>query len=341
MTMTRHTISAAAMAAIAMAAVHLEADQLQTRAFRYLMGTSMRVETIGGTTADRDAATEEAFAVIAEVDRLMSDYREDSELTFVNRHAADGPVPISAPTFAVLATAERVSSASAGAFDVSVGPLMRLWGFKDKQPRVPSPSELEHVKPVVGARNIVLDAHARTVRFARPGVAIDLGGIAKGFASELAAAALQRRGLSGLVDAGGNQYLVGHPLGKTTWSIGIRSPESSDKLLGVIDVSDGALSTTSDASNFLEAGGIRYGHVLDPRLLRPSNAAVSATVVSKDGTLADALSKAAFVLGPKEGLELLDSVPGAAGVIAFRRPDGKMAVAVSPSLAQAFHPVAP
>ena len=271
----------------------------------------------------------------------MSDYRDDSELTFINRNAAAGPVPVTAPTFAVLATAAQVSSASAGAFDVTVAPLMRLWGFKDKQPHVPTAAELERVRAVVGAGNIVLDPRAQTVRFARPGVAIDLGGIAKGFASELAAAALQRRGLSGLVDAGGNQYLVGHPLGKTTWSIGIRNPGSADKLLGVVDVTDGALSTTSDASNFLETGGVRYGHVLDPRLLRPAQASLSATVVSKDGTLADALSKAAFVLGPRDGLELLESIPGAAGVIAYRSSDGKVAVAVSPSLGHAFHPVAP
>jgi thiamine biosynthesis lipoprotein len=329
------------MALALVARADIEADQIQTRAYRYLMGTSMRVEAIGGSAEDRNQAAEEAFGAIAEVDRLMSDYRDDSELTFINRNAASGPVPVSAPTFAVLATAARVSSASAGAFDVTVGPLMQLWGFKDKQPRVPTPGELDRVKGVVGAGNIVLDSRAQTVRFARPGVAIDLGGIAKGFASELAAAALQRRGLSGLVDAGGNQYLVGHPLGKSTWSIGIRSPESADKLLGVIDVSDGALSTTSDASNFLVAGGVRYGHVLDPRLLRPSDAALSATVVSKDGTLADALSKAAFVLGPKDGLELLESIPGAAGVIAYRGPNGKVSVAVSPSLAHAFHPVAP
>ena len=101
------------------------------------------------------------------------------------------------------------------------------------------------------------------------------------------------------------------------------------------------MSTTSDASNFLETGGVRYGHVLDPRLLRPAQASLSATVVSKDGTLADALSKAAFVLGPRDGLELLESIPGTAGVIAYRTPDGKVAVMVSPSLAHAFHPVAP
>jgi len=335
------TAGAAMLAVALIARADIDADQIHTRAYRYLMGTSMRVEAIGGTSADRDAAAEEAFAAIAEVDRLMSDYRDDSELTFINRNAATAPVPVTAPTFAVLTTAAHVSAASAGAFDVTVGPLMRLWGFKDKRPHLPTPAELEHVRAVIGATKIILDPRAQTVRFAQPGVAIDLGGIAKGFASELAAAALRRRGLSGLVDAGGNQYFVGHPLGKTMWSIGIRNPDSADKLLGVVDVADGALSTTSDASNFLEAGGVRYGHVLDPRLLRPAQASVSATVVSKDGTLADALSKAAFVLGPKEGLEFLETMPGTAGIVAYHGPDGQVAVAVSPSLAQAFHPVAP
>ncbi len=311
-------------------------DPNQTRWFRYLMGTSVRVEVYGGAFADRQAAASEAFGAIAEIDRLMSDYRTDSELSHLNQTASREAVPVSAPMFAVLAAADRVSRASGGAFDVTVGPLVSLWGFKDKHAHVPSSTELTRLREVVGFRNVVLDRQARTVHFLRSGVQVDLGGIAKGFAVEVAARSLGRRGLSGVVDAGGNQFMVGLPPGKRQWSIGISHPEKPEALLGVIDLAGGALSTSSDASNFLTVDGKTYGHLLDPRSLHPSTASLSVTIVSADGTLSDALSKAVFVLGPRAGLDLLVSFPNTMGVVAYREPDGRIGVAVSPGLVPTF-----
>jgi len=165
-------------------------------------------------------------------------------------------------------------------------------------------------------------------------------GIAKGCAVELAAGVLRRRGLAGLVDAGGNKYVVGTPPGKRQWSIGIKDPDAPGRLLGAIDVPDGSISTSANDSNFLVVNGTRYGHLLDPHSLKPSTAAESATIVSRDGTLADAMSKAAFVLGPQRGIALVDSYPEMAGAIAYRTTDGRIAVAVSRRLAGRFHPVA-
>jgi FAD:protein FMN transferase len=301
------------------------------------MGTSVRVEVYGGTASDRQAAADEAFGAIGEVDRLMSDYRADSELTHVNQTAAQQPVSVSAPMFAVLDAAERVSLASGGAFDITVGPLVSLWGFKDKRAHVPTSAELADVRDLVGFRNVALDRDAHRVRFVRPGVQIDLGGIAKGFALDVAAESLRRRGLSGLVDAGGNQFMVGLPAGKQKWSVGISSPDMPGGLLGVVDIAGGALSTSSDASNFLIANGRTYGHLLDPRSLQPSAASLSVTIVSPDGTLSDALSKAVFVLGPHDGLALLASFPNASGIVAYREEGGRIGVAVSPGIARAFH----
>ncbi|MEO8257644.1 MAG: FAD:protein FMN transferase [Acidobacteriota bacterium] len=301
----------------------------EDRDYRYLMGTSVQVKAIGGDAGGRRAAINEAFAAMAEVDRLMSNYRSDSELTRLNREAASGPVVVSEPLWRVIEAAQRVSAMSDGAFDVTVGPLVRLWGFRDKTPHLPSPTELEGVRPLVGYRGLTLDATRHTVRFARAGMEIDLGGIAKGFAVEIAADVLRRRGLSGLVDAGGNQYMLGTPTGKTLWTVGIKDPDAAGRLLGVVEVHDGSVSTSADYANFLVASGRTYGHLLDPRTLQPSSASLSATIVSADGTLADAMSKAAFILGPKQGLALIDATPGMAGVIAYRNPDGTVAVAVS------------
>ena len=300
-----------------------------TREYRYLMGTSMQVQAIGGDEASRRAAIDEAFAAMAEVDRLMSNYRSDSELSRVNRDAPLGPVVVSDPLLRVIEAGQRVSAASNGAFDMTVGPLVQLWGFRTKTPHIPSSAELAAVRPLVGYRNVIVDAPHHTIRFARPGMEIDLGGIAKGFAVEVAANVLRRRGLTGFIDAGGNQYMLGTPPGKSSWTVGIKNPDAVDRLIGVIDVKGGSVSTSADYANFLVAAGRTYGHLLDPHTLQPSNASLSATIVSEDGTLADAMSKAAFVLGPRQGIALIDATPGMAGVIAYRQSDGSVAVAVS------------
>ncbi|HEY7291766.1 MAG TPA: FAD:protein FMN transferase [Vicinamibacterales bacterium] len=312
-----------------------------TRAFRFLMGTSIRVEAQGGDEEGRAAAIDEAFAAVEEVDRLMSNYRPDSELSEVNRSAAARPARVSDPLLRVLEAAQSMSRASDGAFDVTVGPAVKLWGFFDKHPHEPTGAELQAIRPLVNFRNLVVDGPSRTVRFVRPGVDLDLGGIAKGFAVELAAGVLRRHGLNGLVDAGGNQYMVGKPLGKRQWSVGVRDPDAPNRLLGAIDMTEGSVSTSANDSNFLvSSDGRRYGHLLDPRTLRPSTACESVTIVSKDGTLADAMSKAAFVLGPQDGIALIDSYPDMGGVVAYRRSDGRVALRISKALAGKFHPAA-
>jgi thiamine biosynthesis lipoprotein len=245
------------------------------------------------------------------------------------------------PMFSVLSAAQAVSAGSGGAFDVTVGPLVRLWGFHDKRPHLPTPAELAAVRPLVDYRNLVLDRQQRTVRFARPGMEIDLGGIAKGFAVEIAAGVLRRHGLDGLIDAGGNQYLRGAPPGKRLWSIGVKDPDDPGRVLGAIDTEETSVSTSADYANFLTENGRRYGHILDPHTLAPSDRALSVTILSRDGTLADALSKAAFVLGPKAGLTLVESFAGTSALIASREGNGSVALTMSTSLKSRFHRSAP
>ncbi len=335
--MKRRVTCALVLAVMLAARSRLDADALSTTTLtRMLMGTSIRIEASGGSETDRREALDEAFAAMVEVDRLMSNYRLDSELVLANRDASQHPVHVSDPLFSVLSAARLVSERSHGAFDVTVGPAIKLWGFFDKRPHVPSASELSAVRPLVGFALVQLDDRTRTVRFARPGVEIDLGGIAKGFAVELAAGALKRRGLSGFIDAGGNQYPIGHPPDRPAWRVGIQNPDSPGRLLGTVEAPEGSVSTTGGYHNFFEAGGRRYGHVLDPRTLQPSDSSLSATVIAGDATLADALSKPAFILGPRAGLALVESFPGAAAIIAFRDAQGGVAVAMSERLRATF-----
>jgi thiamine biosynthesis lipoprotein len=310
----------------------------RTHDHRYLMGTSISVEVFGGTEPVRREAIEGAFAAMAEVDRLMSNYRDDSELALINRRAAEEPVRVGEPMLAVLQAAAQVSGRSGGAFDVTVGPLVRLWGFHDRKPHVPDATELARIAPLVGYRNVVIDAKASTVRFRRAGVELDLGGIAKGFAVELAAGVLRQLKLAGAIDAGGNQFVVGLPPGKTAWSVGIKDPSRPGGILGVVDVKRGSISTSGQYANALRVGSRTFGHVLDPRTLQPCDAALSATVVGPDATLADALSKVALVLGPVRGRQAIESFPSMAAIIAYRKADGTTGIDVSPGLATHFHP---
>jgi len=310
----------------------------ESKSYRFIMGTSIEVEAFGGTAETRAAAIDEAFGAFAEVDRLMSNYRDDSELALVNRDAARQPVRVSDPMMSVLRAAQQVSGQSRGGFDVTIGPLVRLWGFHDKKPHQPTAAEFAAVRPLVDYRNLVLDAAGHTVRFARPGVEIDLSGIAKGFAVEVAANVLRRHRLDGFIDAGGNQYLLGTPPGKRIWSVGVKDPDRPDRLLGTIDTPETSVSTSADYANFVEINGKKYGHILDPHTLQPSAAALSVTILSRDGTMADAMSKAAFILGPTAGLALIDSIPAMSGLIAYRKPDGSIGMVTSGRLGHTFHP---
>ena len=217
---------------------------LSSSVHRYLMGTSMTIEVYGGDPGSRTEAIDEAYASMAEIDRLMSNYRPDSELAQINAQAALHPVRVSAPMWGVLSAAQLVSQRSAGTFDITVGPLCRrLWGFHDKKPHIPTGDELQQVRPLIGYQHTVLDERLQTVAFTRSGVELDLGGIAKGFAVELAGGVLRRRGFSGLIYAG-YQYPVGHPAGKSSWQVGIEDPDKPGGLRGVLNVHGGAISTS-------------------------------------------------------------------------------------------------
>jgi thiamine biosynthesis lipoprotein len=315
---------------------HPAPDGARTRDYRYLMGTSVEVEAYGSSDEVRRPAIDRAFAAISEVDRLMSNYREDSELSQINRAARES-IRVSDPMLSVLTAAQRVSAQSGGAFDITVGPIVRLWGFHDKIPHRPTTAELAAVRPLVDYRNLIIDTGQHSVRFARAGVELDLGGIAKGFAVEIAASVLRSGGLMGFIDAGGNQYLLGTPPGKRTWTVGIKDPERPARLLGVVETAETSVSTSAQSANFVEIDGRKMGHILDPHTLQPSDHAMSVTIFSRDATMADAMSKAAFILGPSEGLALVDRIPGMSAVIAYRRSDGTIGLSMSERLRAAFH----
>jgi thiamine biosynthesis lipoprotein len=210
----------------------------------------------------------------------------------------------------VLELSLRFAEASGGHFDPTVGPLVDVWGFRpDSEPAVPSPQALQTALDKVGWRDLHVDRASGTAELLRPGMAVDLGGIAKGYAVDLAVKALRDSGVSSaILDVGGEIYTLGlRPDGKQ-WLVGIQHPRTSDELIGSLPLSDAGVATSGDYQRDFESGGRRYHHLLDPFTGYPAEGMLSISIVSVSGAEGDAASTASFVLGPDEALPFAEKM---------------------------------
>jgi len=264
-------------------------------------------------------AFEAAFAALREVDATMSLYREDSELVRVNARAGLHPEPVDDALFGLLTRARELGIESDGAFDVTILPLLRLWGAYPELTYLGAGSVT-----AVGIGGLRLDPATRAVAFARPGMGLDLGGIAKGFALDRARAALAALGVDrARLDLGGDLAFVGTgPDG--AWRAAVRDPAAPDRALGVLTVDAGASLSTSGNYNrdFAHEGWRARSHIYDPRSGRPVTRDLAVTVWAPNATTADALSTALVVLGPKRSARLLEREPTAGALFVERRPGG-------------------
>jgi thiamine biosynthesis lipoprotein len=266
---------------------------------RETMGCTGTVRACGPDVAGLPAAVSAALDEIDRVDRLMSHYRRDSPLSRLNRDAATGPVTADPELLAFLVECLRWSRESDGAFDVTVGPLMKAWGFFRDDGRVPGAEELARVLDRVGYQHVVLDRTAKTVRFDRPGVELDLGGIAKGYAVDRVVDLLRRRGVgSALVNLGGSSvYGLGTPPGREAWEVGVQDPADPAKTALTVSLRDRSLSVSGGYARSFEEDGVRYAHILNPRTGRPVRGILSIAVLTARATDGDALGDALFVQG--------------------------------------------
>jgi thiamine biosynthesis lipoprotein len=278
---------------------------------RVTMGCTATVTVCGRDVAALPAIAGEALDEIDRVDRLMSNYRRDSPLSRLNREAANGPVAVEPELLELLAECLRWSRESDGAFDVTVGPLMKAWGFFRDDGRVPGEDELRRVLEVVGYRHVVLDRAGGTVRFDRPGVELDLGGIGKGYAVDRVVELLRRGGItSALVNLGGSSvYGLGAPPGREAWEIGIQDPTRSARIALTVSLRDRALSVAGGYERFFEKKGVTYSHIMDPRTGRPVRGVLSVAVLSSSATDGDALDDVLFVEGAQRAAAFLKPRP--------------------------------
>lgn len=291
------------------------------------MGTLARVVLHAPSRSAAESGARAAFARIAELEARLSDYRSASEVSALAR-AAGGPArPVSPDLLAVLVRAQDLARRSDGAFDVTVGPLSLLWRSARRRGELPSPEDVEAARARVGHASLLLDPLTRRCRLARPGMRLDLGGIAKGYAADQALAALRRRGLrSALVTLGGEVVAGAPPPGRRGWTVAVRTPGPEP---APIVIRDAAVSTSGDAEQWLEVEGVRYSHVLDPRTGQPLVGRRSVTVVAREGALADGLATALSVLGAERGLAFVEESREAAALFVHEAAAGLEVVASS------------
>ena len=278
-----------------------------------IMGTRVHAEIWAADDAGGTALLDMVMAEMRRVDAAFSPYRESSELSRLNREAPAGWVSVSAELFELLDQSRRVSELTSGAFDVTYASIGRYYDYREG--RLPPDEVRDAAVAAIDYHHIELDRAGRRVRYSRPEVYVDLGGIAKGHAVDRAVALLQARGVTqASVSAGGDSRILGDRRGEP-WNVGIRDPRRDGVMAVVLPLLDTAVSTSGDYERFFEADGVRYHHILDPAMGDSARDSWSVTILGPEATLTDALSTSVFVLGPEKGLALIDRLPGIDAII--------------------------
>jgi thiamine biosynthesis lipoprotein len=317
---------------VALAAL-LPAAEPTLKRFRYVephMGTRFEIILYAPDEATARKASQAAFARVASLDASMSDYREASELMRLCAKAGGPPVRVSDELFFVLRRAQEVARRSGGAFDVTVGPVVRLWRRARRTQKLPDRDRLAQALALVGYKNVSLDARAQTVQLLKPGMQLDLGGIAKGYAADEALKALKKHGVTrALVAAGGDIAVSGPPPAAEGWSVAVAQLAGVEKSApGKLILHNAAVSTSGDASQGVEIDGKRYSHIVDPRTGIGLIGRMSVTVVAPDGITADSLTKVVAVLGPDKGIPIIQETPGVSARV-VRQTDEETRTVVS------------
>lgn len=291
---------------------------------RLSMYTIVSITVYSDSKKKAKDAINEAFRELDRIGNLLNFYSEKSEITKINKNAGIRPVKVSRETMEIIKKALFVSDNTEGSFDITVGPLVRLWDFKNK--RLPNDKELKDKLKFIGYKNIILNEYDNTVFIKKKGSQIDLGGIIKGYSADKVVELLKNKGIdAGLVAVGGDIKTFGLRPDKKPWSIGIQNPRqksADDEIIAVVkSLSELAISTSGDYEKYFILDGIRYHHLLKPSTGYPSYNSRSVTVISKESALSDAFSTGIFILGPEKGLKILEKL-GYEGVIIDK--DGKI-----------------
>jgi thiamine biosynthesis lipoprotein len=282
------------------------------KASRRLMGTVADIQVYSEDPAAAERAAAHALDEMQRIDRLLSNYDPASELSAMNRDAPRGPVVVSRELFDFVAECWTYFQSTAGAFDPTVGPLVRAWGFFSPRPSKPPDAAIAAARARTGFDRVRLDPETRAVSYSVDGLEFDPGGIGKGYAVDRAVAVLRREGVdAALVSAGGSTlYAMGHPPGRDAWTVAVRNPLNVDRPYAFVRLRDGSLSTSGVSEQSVLVGSRRYSHLFDPRSGTPVDGMCQATVVAPTATASDALTKAAFILDHESIVRVLQPRSG-------------------------------
>jgi thiamine biosynthesis lipoprotein len=285
-----------------------------------IMGTRCAVELWSEDRAKGEAAIKSVFDDMKRIDRLMSTWKEDTEISQVNREAGKHPVKISEEFFRLLQKSVQYSELTHGAFDITYASVGYLYDFKKGVH--PDQQAIDAALPGINWRHMVLDEKKFTVFFTRPGMRIDLGGIAKGHSVDRGIEILQKQGITrAMVNAGGDTRIIGDRFGKP-WVVGVRDPDHAGKVFLRLPLSDASFSTSGDYERYFDEDGKRFHHIIDPKTGDSARKCRSVTVISDSATRTDALTKSVFIMGPEEGIKFIDTLSGVDAVAVA--PDGKV-----------------
>jgi thiamine biosynthesis lipoprotein len=280
------------------------------------MGTQFTIYLYAEGEQRANALFQMAFEEVQRLDQTLSNYNPQSELSRINRLAGTQAVTTDPEVFALLKTCLDYSKRSGGTFDITVGPLMREWGFFRGQGKYPAPWQLDKAREKVGWEKVQLDAAARTIHFAVEGMELDLGGIGKGYAVDHVITLLRNAGVQrAMVDAGSSTlYALGAPPGKNGWAVRVPQPGDRSRTISTVLLRDESLSTSGSYEKFFQLNGRTYCHIMDPRTGAPVEGMLQTTVIAADGTTTEALSKPMFVLGTDQGAKFLAEFPHVSGL---------------------------
>jgi thiamine biosynthesis lipoprotein ApbE len=279
---------------------------LVERAF-YVMGTVLEFKLYCEDKEFCNNAISDAYSEVKRLDDMLSDYKDDSKLAEVNSHAGMGKIGVPSEFVELTERSIFFSTLTDGAFDITVGKLMKLWRSAQRKNTIPHSGAIgKTLSECVGYQKIMLNAQKNQIELGSRCISIDFGGIGKGYAVDRAVRVLRGKGIkSGLINFSGKLYAIGAPPGEKGWSIGVQHPRSKGEVLTLIKVKDMGVSTSGDYERYFEINGKRFSHILDPRTGYPVETVPSATVIAGNATDADALSTAISVMGKDESLESL------------------------------------
>ncbi len=278
-----------------------------------IMGTTIRIEVWHPDAEVRKQGIARALKEMERVNRLMSPYIEESQLSKINEYAHEGPVEVDRDLFKLIQKSLDFSEITDGAFDITYASVGHLFNYRKRIK--PSDEEIAQAKKLINYKNLILNEDQLTVYFTQEGIKIDLGGIAKGYAVDQAIQHIKNIGIEhAFVSAGGDTRLLGDRLGRP-WLVGIRDPDKPEEVIAMLPLKDEALSTSGDYERFFIEDGVRYHHIIHPSTGKSASEVRSASILGLDATTTDALSTSVFLLGVKAGLQLLNDSPDIEGVI--------------------------